>query len=995
MLSGRRLGPGDRFDLAAGVLKLSTIVETLSPKRESRYAPGEDRDALGGAVLRLACLLLTVVTGLTALVYQTAWQKYLTALLGSDSEATVVVLGIFLGGLSCGYSLFGRITRQLADRPGPPSTTRRLLTAYGLVEGAIGLWALLFPLLFAALRSLSLGVAGTSDLLAFVVDVVLTTVLIGPPAVLMGGTVPLLTQALSRGLDDATRFHALVYAHNTTGAFVGALLGGFVVLPRFGLNRVVVGTGLINLVAGATLIALGRAPWGAPGARPARASTTAPLSARSLAAATAVALLSGCAMLTLQVVINRVAAFSFGSSPFTFSIVVATFVSCIALGSFAVSALPRIPAGLLPATQWGLVGCMILLYAGLSDAPYWAHVVRSVFRDHPAAFLPFWLTVLVLLCGVLALPLALSGALLPLLFDRLRREAGTLGRVAGQIYSWNTVGSLLGALGGGYALLYWLDLHQVYRLAVLALAAVATLLSLDVWSGRKVAFLGLGLTLTVLALLPAWPPERLATGLFYERQPGSATYRGPDAFFSRFLVDGLAVAFYEDDPVASIAVIDIPRSADSKIHALFINGKNDSALPGDHQTTGLLALLPALFAEKCERAFVIGYGTGKTVGELAALESVREVVVAEISRGVLHAAPLFEPYNEGALANPKTHVIRGDALRALQRSSGEFDIISSEPSSPWVAGVEALYSHEFFTAARERLSAGGVFVQWIHTYDLDDDTLALVLHTFRRVFGGVAVWHGATQDLLLLGFAEPEPLVDLDRFLARWNRPDYRAVAARIQLADLPAFLAHEVLPAGVVGALELPETVHSLLHPVLNHRATRAFFVGSEARLPVALERRAAESGARNSLARRLMARLPPELREGFRSRMIDETCAHRSRHCAALLAQWQSESPDSPALAQTLDRVRQTHAAAEVTAGLLSKLSTLFHPSGTADVPGEYDYVRRIARSFADYYHHAAPFDAAALHGPIRRCAEQRCASIRAETEGWGVSPPPPPAH
>lgn len=945
-------------------------------------------------MFRLACLLLTVVTGLTALVYQAAWQKYLTALLGSDSEATVVVLGVFLGGLSGGYSLFGRVSRLLADDPRSSSKPRRLLTAYGLVEGAIGLWALLFPLLFAVSRSFSLGVPGDSDLLAFALDIVLTAVLIGPPAVLMGGTVPLLTQALARGLDDATRFHALVYAFNTTGAFAGALVGGFVVLPRFGLNRVVVGMGLINLVAGLILIALGRTAQSAPAAAPARAPTVVPISARRLASAVTVALLSGCAMLTLQVVINRVAAFSFGSSPFTFSIVVATFVSCIAAGSFAVSALPRIPASLLPATQWGLVACLILIYAALSDAPYWAHVVRSVFRDDPAAFYPFWLTVLVLLIGVLLVPLALSGALLPLLFDRLRREAGTLGRVAGQVYSWNTVGSLLGALGGGYALLYWLDLHQVYRLSVLALAAAATLLSLEAWPWRKTVFAGLGLTAIVLALLPAWRPERLASGLFYERQPGSATYRGPDAFFSGFLVDGLTVAFYEDDPVASIAVIDIPRPAASTIRALFINGKNDSALPGDHQTTGLLALLPALFAEKCERAFVVGYGTGKTVGELAALESVREVVVAEISRGVVHAAPLFEPHNEQAMANRKTRVIRSDAFRALQRSSGEFDIVSSEPSNPWVAGVEALYSREFFTAARERLSAGGVFVQWIHTYDLDDDTLGLVLQTFRQVFGGVAVWHGAAQDLLLLGF-KGEPVIDVDRFLARWNRPDYRAATARIQLADLPAFLAHEVLPVGVVDAMELPDTIHTLLHPVLNHRATRAFFVGSEGQLPLAFERKAAEAGAKNSLARRLMARLPPELREGFRSRIIDETCVHRPRHCATLLAQWQSESPDSPALAQTLYRVRQTAAAQEVSAGLLSKLSTLFDASGTADVPGEYDYVRRIARSFGDYYHHAAPFDAEALHGALRRCGEPRCGSLRAETENWGISPPPPPTH
>ena len=57
-------------------------------------------------MIRSVALLLTVLTGFSGLVYQVAWQKYFATMLGSHSEATAAVLGIFLGGLALGYAVF-------------------------------------------------------------------------------------------------------------------------------------------------------------------------------------------------------------------------------------------------------------------------------------------------------------------------------------------------------------------------------------------------------------------------------------------------------------------------------------------------------------------------------------------------------------------------------------------------------------------------------------------------------------------------------------------------------------------------------------------------------------------------------------------------------------------------------------------------------------------------------------------------------------------------
>ena len=870
-------------------------------------------------MVRLIALALTLLTGVSGLVYEVAWQRWLATLLGSHSEATAAVLGIYLGGLSLGYALFGRVTallvRRAAERGEPPS----LALAYGVVEAAIGVWAWLFPPLFALAQALSFRLHLPSPGLAFAVDVLFAALLIGPPTVMMGGTIPMLTQALSRSLADATRLHALVYAFNTAGAFLGALAAAFWLVPTLGLVGVLRAMGAINVFAGAAFVVLGltsRAAAGAtaegtPGATDEAADANVEAETRvvpGFAAFACIALLSGFAMMTAQTVLIRLSGLAFGSSHFTFAMVVAAFVLCIALGSFGVSALRRIPPGLIVASQWTLVASLLLLYANLEDAPFWAHVLRAQFGTDAASFLPYYLTAFATILAVLAVPILLSGATLPLLFHHLSARVGDLGAVAGRLYSWNTVGSLLGALLGGYVLLFWLDLHAVFRVACGALILGATLLTLQMpGRGMRVAALVLPVvTLVALLALPAWAPDRLSAGLFRNREPIPGAASGPDAFFAD--AHDVDLLFYRDDPVASIAVKEFPIWGGQKTRSIISNGKPDGSLILDYPTTALLALVPALLADKAERAFVIGYGAGVTVGELAALKSMREVVVAEISPAVMEAAPYFDDGNLHASVNAKTRVLVSDAYRALLRSEGPFDVIVSEPSNPWVTGVEMLFSREFLSAARAQLSPGGVFAQWFHSYETDDATLDLVLRTYVSVFDRVAVWYTMSNDLLLLGFREPDATVDLDRLARRAALPDFHAGLVRSGVKGLPALLAHELKPIGAVPPPRDGDEVHTLLHPILSHHAARAFFRGGVARLE-GVPPGAAAAGQEPLLLDRLAARSGGKLGDEQRTQAVRETCRHRTLECARMLARWQLDDPSSAALAKQLERARQGH--------------------------------------------------------------------------------------
>jgi len=923
-------------------------------------------------VLRLGALLLTVLTGLSGLVYEVAWEKYLATLLGSHSEASAAVLGIFLGGMSLGYKLWGSLTRRWCAASAE-SAAARLLAGYGMVEAAIGVYALAFPLLFRGARALSTALPHGSGGAGFALDVGLAALLIGPPSVLLGGTIPFLTQALARGLADATRFHALVYAFNTAGAFAGALAAGYWWLPTLGLVGSLRAMALVNLGAGAAfaLMALG-ARGRAAAAPPAPAPP--PARVPGFARLATAALLVGFAMMTVQTVLIRLGGLALGASQFTFSLVVAVFVLCIALGSLGVSALGRIPRGLLAADLWALLALLLALYPQLQNGPYWAHALRSLFRSDAAAFYPFQLATLLGVLAVIGPAVVLSGAALPLIFDQLRREVRDLGDVAGALYSANTLGSLFGALLGGYALFFWLDLHQVYRVALAALALAAVLATRPLLGLGRVAAAGvLALALASIALLPPWSPERLAAGLLYERTPGPESFAGPERFFASRRPASLV--FYEDGPTTSVAVSRYESKAGVDL-SLMTNGKREGSVRGDYLTTALIALLPALFAERAERAFVIGYGTGVTPGELARLPSMREVSVAEIARSVLRAAPLLDEANGRTSTQPALRILEGDAYRTLLRSAGGYDVIASEPSHTWALGIDMLYSREFLEGARDRLASGGVFCQWMHAYALDDATLALVLRTYTAVFEHVSVWYGLDNDLLLLGFRDETRALDVERLEARAGEPDFRAALLRAGIRSFPQLLAHELLPLGVAHASLGPGEVQTLLHPQLGYLAARAFFHADESRLPSTATLEGARLGRSHSLVRRFARRFGGALPERERGAFVGEACRHLPRECAVLLAQWTHEVPDSRPRERVLKAVRERRKVSALARAIplhdVDRLAALFDPLPSTPADGAHALAeaRQATELFWNYYHHAAPFPRERIAALWRRC-------------------------
>ena len=413
------------------------------------------------------------LTGTAGLVYQVTWQKYLSRLLGSDSAATAIILAVFLGGLSLGYYLCGKLTLRV----------KRHFEAYAILEGVIGLWCLIFPHTFRFVDTLTQHWSFAPPVMIIIQGIVCSALLMGVPTICMGATIPFLTRGLSRDLAEATRVHALVYAVNTAGAFLGALLAGFYLIPTYGLPATMVKASFLNLGAFIFFLLVPKLLRPAElqvepekiiaGAVPEPSPVLPRFPALILYA---IAFLSGFYVMSLENVLIRITNLSLGSSSYSFSIIVAVFILSIAVGSFVIGGLKHISRWLLYLNQLLIAISLLLIFISLDQWPYWAHLARISFQSNTTGFWGYYAYVFLGLTSLLILPIGLMGATVPIIFHELKRDLPNVGRHSGMLLSWNTAGNLFGSLIGGIVLYYFLNNQSVFLTAV-SLAAISACLA--------------------------------------------------------------------------------------------------------------------------------------------------------------------------------------------------------------------------------------------------------------------------------------------------------------------------------------------------------------------------------------------------------------------------------------------------------------------------------------------------------------------------------------
>jgi len=767
----------------------------------------------------MAILILFFCSGATALVYEVIWSKYLALLFGSTIQAQTVVLAVFMGGLAMGNKLFGRI----ADR------ARNPLAIYGRLEIAIGLYALLFSLLYRVADGLYAWIGSSlldSPLPLLLLKGLVSMALLLGPTVLMGGTFPVLAAWLQKNMPDAGRRSARFYSINSLGAVCGAGVSGFWLIEWFGLRATMDYSALVNLVIGAIAIAIGRshsanAPVKDINMEAAEAPASQPQSSAGVFRwACIVVALTGAVSMGLEVLASRCLCLIFGASLQVFAIVLMAFILGIGLGS-SVIASPRwrklhgettvvfllfgaaLLIGLVVFNIENLVAVYLTAESGLNRNPVGYHYNQT-------------LVAIASIC-VLGLPAAMLGSVLPLAIRIASETSDLLGDRVGRLLTWNTLGAVAGSLLTGFVFMPQIGLRGSFSALAAVLVAAGILTAL---ARRRPVVVAVGAAVALFVAITS------ADGGEDWRYVFSAGVFRPSDFnitMAPVLNRSRTVKldFYED---AADATVSVERSIGTQDFALRINGKVDASSKGDAATQLLLAYLPLMARPESKDVFCFGMGSGITAG--ATLNyPIDHLTIAENCAPVLEAAKLFEPWNNGVLTNSRTRIYHEDARTVLKLSPKQYDVIISEPSNPWMVGVASVFTQEFYKMAANRLKPGGIMTQWFHNYEMDDYNVNMVLRTFQSVFPNIEIWDVDFGDIVILGSDRPWRS-DIEVYARAFELEGPRKGLESIGLATPEAILARRMASQNTAFAIAGPGPVQADAFPFLEYAAPRTFYL-------------------------------------------------------------------------------------------------------------------------------------------------------------------------
>lgn len=788
---------------------------------------GSDRAASATARDRrlfAALLLLFVPSGIAGLVYQSIWSHYLGLTLGHAAYAQTLVLAIFMGGMALGAWLCSRFEPD----------ARRLLVGYAVVEAAIGVAGLVFHPVFEAYTGLSQAVvlpALSGSGLTSTWQWLSAGLLILPQCILLGATFPLLSAGLLKtGLDGDGPILGGLYFYNSLGAALGALLATFVLLPALGLAGTVALAGWINLMVALVALLIARAlPVGAGSPAPAEqpGRPLAPAQDPHLARFAWILLAATCATGSTSFIYEigwiRLLNQALGTTVHSFELMLAAFILGLAFGGLWVRR--RTGAGTDALRVFGYAQVAMAIAAMLSILVFtqsfrWVGWIQAAVARGDEGYQLYSLATAAVCLAVMFPAAFFAGMTLPLCtMALLRRGAGT--RVVGQVYAANTLGAIIGvflmvhvlvpiagvrngilvaALGDAALGLYLLRLAGVVRMP-LAVPAFATAAAL--W----VAVVGGRID-----------PHQQVAGVFrtgVASLPGSARINE--------IVDGKTAT------VASIEYSDGYTS-------ITTNGKPDAmlardrALPhtADEPTMVLAGLLPLVHHPDPRRIAVIGWGSGLSTHTLAGSTRPALIESIEIEPAMVEVARVFGDRVGRAYADPRSRIVYEDARTHFAAAPSRYDVVVSEPSNPWVSGVANLFTLEFYRLVQRHLNEGGVLVQWLQVYELDEPLFATMLAALLEVFPDTRVYLANSSDVILVAHNGRRLAASGDAFSEPLLAPELR----RLGLGGFDALSAR-----CLGGGRLLRAHVHSLAaqpysdyRPTVSLLAPRSRFRGDQA---------------------------------------------------------------------------------------------------------------------------------------------------------------------
>ncbi|MEO5374319.1 MAG: fused MFS/spermidine synthase [Alphaproteobacteria bacterium] len=704
--------------------------------------------------------VLFFVSGFAGLIYESIWTHYLKLFLGHAAYAQTLVLAIFMGGMAVGAALAARHGPRLVNP----------LITYAIIEAVIGCLAIAFHPVFVGTTERVYDLAFTHQIDGATFAALkwgLASLLILPQSILLGATFPVFTSAATRtAATSPGRSIATLYFANSMGGAVGVLASGFVLIPMLGLPGTIATAGVLNLAIAAMARRLAIAAMARrmasplpvqplPVQRVATPAVTEGDAADRLRLLLTVAFLTGASSFVYEIGWIRMLSLVLGSATHSFELMLSSFILGLALGGLWIRG--RIDGAANPGVRLGLIqiamGCAAIATVPLHTLTF--DMVAWTMAEVPKTDGGYVLFNLVRygLSSLIMFPAAFcAGMTLPLITRILYASGGGRGeRAIGLVYSANTIGAITGLALAVHVGLPVIGLEYLVASGALVDVALGVVL-LGVFGGRSrlvpAAVVLAGCVAGTVAVATTFNPQKLASGVF---RSGNVSAEGKVQAIAHGRTATISVERWEDTIT------------------LRTNGKADAAARLaspfayilDEVTMSLLGAIPLMLHEAPRHVASIGFGSGMTGETILDDPRVERLDTIEIEPKVVDLARAFTGLNDKLYQDPRSVVHIDDAKSFFASGGRTYDIIVSEPSNPWVSGVSGLFSVEFYQHAARYLNDGGMFVQWLHTYEIHPDRVTSILKALDRVFDDYLVISLNLGDVMIL--ARPHGTVAMPR----------------------------------------------------------------------------------------------------------------------------------------------------------------------------------------------------------------------------------------
>ncbi|MCP5060433.1 MAG: spermidine synthase [bacterium] len=702
------------------------------------------------------------LSGASALLFETLWFNQAGLVFGNSVWASSLVLAAFMAGLAVGNGVVARYG-SLITRP---------VRFYAGLEGVIALTGVLLVVGLPSLVPILTPVLGPVIEVPWAANAIRLTVgfaVLLVPSTAMGATLPILVKALLARDENFGSVLGRLYGWNTLGAVVGAVAGEAALLAWLGVRGSALVAGSVNLVVAAVAFALSDrfVPAGRVSADHEATSLVSPTARRLLSAA----FLSGFALLALEVVWFRFLLLFVHGTSLVFSAMLGVVLTGIALGGLAAGRVLRAR----PDAYW-LAPLLSLLSGAVIVALYATFALLPERESYTAG----WLETAKYSAALMLIPAFLSGAVFTCIGTALEREVAPPTRAAGWMTLWNTLGSGLGSLAGGFVLLPLLGIERSFFAAAAAYLLVAWLaLPAAIGARGRLGRAGWALAAAGLASL-AFFPFGLMEGTFLHRSIG------------HYLQGGVrAIAAVDEGRTETVVLLDSEFLGQHLDHVLVTNGHSMSSSGREaRRYMKLYVVLPNAFEPEPRQALLISYGVGNTARALVDTPSLERIDVVDISREILEMSSVIHPEpGSNPLDDPRVHVHIEDGRYYLQTTDRRYDLITGEPPPPKNAGVVNLYTREYFQLSHDRLTEDGIHTYWLPIHGLTVEDARSIVSAYCEVFSDCSLWNGTAGDWMLVGSRGRSWDVSDADFGAAWRDPE-RLPALREIALEHPEQLA-------------------------------------------------------------------------------------------------------------------------------------------------------------------------------------------------------------